>query len=119
MGSLNELLTDIIDAATNQGLSSFGIRANKSGACVGDMLLKSHQCGDTWSGELLDGTSTIGIYYDGFDVDGVDQAIKALAMYLDGTRELVLVGGNSSYEGTDMNESVITDAQVLYVFPEN
>lgn len=117
---INEQLTEIVD---NSGLSDFGVRvisATPEGELtsykVGDYLPNSFNWEDGFSKDEIDGTSTIRIDWDGFDVTDIDDALEKLKPYESLGDQKVLVGGTSSYEGNDPFERVITDAQVLHVF---
>lgn len=114
MKNLNEIITKIVEES---GLVAFGIRAEEKDVQVGDDLENSYQSYEDCEPEELAGTCAVRIDYDGWDVTNIEESLKGLNKYLDGgRRKAILVGGSSSYEGTDANETVISGAVVLHIF---
>lgn len=119
--NINEMLTDIVN---DSGKQSFGIRVISQMPCgkqcsyiAGDYLPNSYQWIDGCAtDDQLAGVSAIQIGYDGFDIEDIDSDLKEIAPYLSLGNQIVLIGGSSSYEGTDAGEIVIAEAEVLYVF---
>lgn len=117
MEKLKETIIKIIETAEQSGKGHFGLRAESEFLEIGAGLNNSYQNGDTWDGEELDGTCAVKLYsYDGFCVDGIESDFENVKMYLEDDMKIVLIGGTSSYEGTDAHETVIENAEVLYVF---
>tara|TARA_R110002126_G_scaffold1757_4_gene10569 strand:- start:2633 stop:4234 length:1602 start_codon:yes stop_codon:yes gene_type:complete len=106
-------------------LDSFGVRimsenpttGEKTFSKVGDSINNSFDFEDGLStGKELDGVSTIGIDYDGFDVTDIEGSLNELTPYLKTGDEAVLVGGVGSREGNDIGESIISSPRVIHVF---
>ena len=118
MTNLNETLIKVIEEAEKRGLGHFGLRAEDKIFEIGASLERSYQSGDTWNDEELEGTCAVKLYsYDGFEVDeDLDEDLENVKVYLQENRKVILVGGTNSYEGTDAHETVISNAEVLYVF---
>lgn len=119
-----DLITKIVENAEKQGLSDFGLRVMTDNPVTGktyklkkgDYLEDSFDWGDSFGDETfrLEGTSTIGLNYDGFDVEDLKSNLKEIIAYRpDETQDIVLVGGRSSYEGNDIGEKIIVDGEVL------
>ncbi len=66
--------------------------------------------------DQIDGVSAILLGYDGFDVEDIDFDLQRLAPYRALGDQVVLIGGDRSYEGNDASETVISNAEVLYIF---
>lgn len=112
----NEIITAVIEKAEARGLGHFGIRAESKVLEVGAYLQNSAQFGDTWDGEELGGTCALRISYDGFEVEDIDADLASVQAYATDDCKIILIGGTDSYEGTDANEKVIKNAEILYVF---
>jgi|GEM_PF-5558825 len=113
--TMNEKILAIIEKAEARGLNSFGIRAEGKIFEIGADLENSAQWGDTWDGEELEGSCALQIGYDGFEIEDIEYDLEGLAQYLGDDCKAILVGGTGSYEGTDAGETVIANAEVLYV----
>ena len=119
--SINETLTEIVEKS---GKQSFGVRVitrnptEHSPACkIGDTLANSYQWVDgSTTTDQIDGVSAILLGYDGFDVEDIDFDLQRLAPYRALGDQVVLIGGDRSYEGNDASETVISNAEVLYIF---
>ena len=127
MKDLNEVVLEVIEAAEKRGLSKFGVRvitkgryANASDALqivkIGDALSNSFQSFDDCESEELDGACAIYIDYDGFEVCRIEKTLEDAKAYSFDGGQVILIGGTSSHEGTDLNETVISEAEVLYIF---
>ncbi len=108
--------TAILDAA--KGISHYGVRIDACRYAVGDSVPPSRVWDDgVVTDEILDGTSALCIGYDGWDVTDIAGDVASLEMYRE--REgmhVYLVGGTSSCEGNDGQETVIENAEVLHIF---
>jgi hypothetical protein len=122
MNTLDQQMTNLID---DSGLATFGVRVmtrdyetkSKISVSVGDYIKNSYQWVDGIStGDELDGASCLPINYDGFDVEDIQDDIEDLKNYLGNGDNIVLVGGDSSYEGNDLLETVISNARILHIF---
>lgn len=122
----NEKLSELISQAENDGFNEFGIRVVSKNPVsgkqdsfeVGDILPSSFDWVDGGAtDEQLGGTSTVGIDWDGWDIIDLDKKIKIIEQYLPMGDEIVIVGGKTgaSFEGNDIGERVIPNAEVLGV----
>ena len=109
-----------IENAGTRGLSHFGVRVQDTPVNVGDALANSRQFGDCWGGEELEGCSTIALQWDYWDAEedaeeieeAVETAIKRASEFGDG--HMYLIAGSGSYEGTEANERVIHNPEVIF-----
>ena len=115
----------ILKAIEDSCLNSFGVRVMTDNPViaealtleVGDSVNNSHVWVDGESSdEQLEGVSAITIGYDEFDVEDILYDLEQLRPYRDLGDQIVLIGGDDSYEGNDPNETVISNAQVLHIF---
>lgn len=110
-----EQLENIIEKAEKNGLTCFGIRHHQieDVVSVGDELGTSTNTIDDQEDEELNGICCLGV--DDIDTD-CDFLLGELKdrNYQDG--QIVLVGGTSQEYGNDQNESIIENAEVLWVF---
>lgn len=115
-----EKLINIMDAASNTyGVNNFGLRFLPLGenVVVGDVLGNSYEQIDDQDDYELDGVSTIGINYDGYDLDDCFGAQLVMMDMYDKNGHLVIVGcvdGDQSY-GNDDGEVVMANAVVLHI----
>lgn len=125
MTDINKLVNDAISAMQDQGISHFGLRvinteSSRKVYALGDSLPNSHHWNDGISDDddVLDGTSCVDIesmcMFDG--VTDIESDLELLEPYKGLGSQIVLVAGRSSYEGNDPGETVISGAQVAYVF---
>lgn len=118
MVNLNEKLTAIIEQAPH--LSHFGVRVMNDETDTYEVGQKAPISYAWVDGErtddCLEGTSTVGIDWDGWDVNDIDESLEQLQQYMRNGHQVVLVGGVGSYEGNDPRERVIYDAEILYIF---
>lgn len=115
----SEQLNETIEQS---GFTSIGLRVMTGGAKieVGDALDNSFvwEDGDCTT-EQLDGACALDLEFDGWDIDEerfnkmMDQA-KQYAL-LSNDEQIVIIGGDESYEGNDPDEVVILDAECIAV----
>lgn len=116
MSDLNERITKTIDES---GLSQFGIKVTDKSIKIGDDVWNSKEVTRKHTDEEidLDGTSCTHIDYGGFDVENIEESIEeSLKEYGFENCQIILVGGNDSYEGNDPNETVIKNPVCLHIF---
>lgn len=110
----------INEVIENSGFSCIGLRVMTGGVKVneGDLLENSFAWVDgECSSEQLDGVCALDLEFDGWDIDEshFNKMMKKAKMYalLNDDEQVVIVGGMSSYEGSDLNEVVISDAECI------
>lgn len=104
------------------GFTTIGLRVMTGGATidVGDALDSSFVWADgECTDDKLDGTCALDLEFDGWDIDEerfnkmMDQARQYSLLGDD--EQIVIIGGNDSYEGNDQDEVVIFDAECIAV----
>ena len=104
----------ILSAIDNSEYTYYGIRVDDGvDYSIGDAVADSREWSDDEpTGEMIDGTSCIGLKFNATSSD-VERAIKAASIYY-GDR-CYLIGGESMEYGEDAGEYVIKDAVVVEV----
>lgn len=125
------IIKAIEDAAIN-GKCELGIRAMTANPVTGeavtveagDELVNSYDWVDgNATDDQIDGVCTVAINWDSFwneeDAEEIkaelDRVMDIISDYGDDC-QIVLVAGDSSYEGTDFGERVIESATAIYIF---
>lgn len=112
-------LNEIIE---NSGLDKIGLRVMTNGetVSVGDYLNNSFTWDDgITTDEQLEGTCALDLEFDGWEVseDRLNEMLALSEFYQSGDSkwQVVIVGGDESYEGNDDSEVVIYDAKCIAV----
>lgn len=129
---IKAIISAIEEAAAN-GKCELGVRAMTANPLTGervtveagDDLENSHDWIDgEATDEQIDGVCTVALQWDSFwdedDADDItaeiERVMAIIADYNDDNCQVVLVSGDSSYEGNDVDERVIENATAIYVF---
>ncbi|MCD9475888.1 hypothetical protein GLP21_12505 [Photobacterium carnosum] len=111
-----ELLNETLE---NAGFNKYAIRVMTNGVIVsiGDDIDASYVWvdGET-TDEQLEGTSGVDLEWDGWEIGCFEKAMATAKDYDTESNQVVIIGGFDGYEGNDVGEIVIYDAQVVYVF---
>lgn len=115
------MINQINLAIEESGLNVFGLRVMTGGQVVsiGEALSNSFDWVDGVidTESQLDGTCALDLEFDGWEVseDRVSKMLEMATIYNSEDFQVVVIGGNESYEGNDCNEIVISDAVCVYV----
>ena len=109
--------------ADNKGLCHFGVRVINSASSFDIKEGSPHPDSFVWvdgvqTDEKLDGVSSIGVEFCSIadEIEGLDSALSDLGQYKHSSDTMVvLVAGNESYEGNDMWERVIVNAEIVAI----
>jgi hypothetical protein len=122
-------IKEAMDAITtayknNKHIRYFGVRGDDTGITVGQELDPSYDWdyeNDRQSDRKLSGTCAVKIgylWYDGEEED-LEEIEKAIAYYVKNYqyKNISVIGGSDQEYGADENETIITNAEVIYIFP--
>lgn len=124
-------IKDAMDAITtayktNKHIRYFGVRGDDTGITIGQELNPSYDWdyeNDRQSDRKLSGTCAVKIGYLWFELaDGeedLEEIEKAIAYHVKNYqyKNISVIGGSDQEYGADENETIITNAEVIYIFP--